>query len=68
MITVKKELDETDSKILSCYRQGKTNKEIAKQLNLTIWAITNRARVMKKYFGCSTIAELVHKTSDSATR
>jgi DNA-binding CsgD family transcriptional regulator len=59
MITVKKELDETDFKILHKIKDGKSYKETAYELSITINAVTNRLHIMRKYFGCTNNIRLI---------
>jgi len=61
MITVKKELDETDKKILRGFSNGKTAKEISASIQISPHTISMRLREMKKYYVCKNIAQLILK-------
>lgn len=61
MIITKKELDETDKKILRLASQGFTAKEIGYELNRTQRCIEAKIRRMKDYYECKSITHLVGK-------
>ena len=61
MITTKKELDETDKKILKMASEGMTAKEIGYNMNKTPRSIEAKIRRMKEYYGCKSITQLVGK-------
>ena len=64
MITTKKELDETDKKIIEHLRNGMIYKEISHRVKLTVPTIKYRVLVMKREFGCTTLACLMAKLSE----
>ena len=64
MIVTKKELDETDKKILRLSADGLAIKEIAARLHLSIPTIKYRRSAMKKEFKCSNIVNLVYTTRE----
>lgn len=64
MITTKKELDETDKKIVLLIREGKTFKEIAGEVYLSVHTIKVRVREMKEENDCKNVAQLVYKLKD----
>ena len=59
MITTKKELDETDKKIIRMVGDGLTVKEIAYKINMNKRAIEYRISCMKLYFGCKSLPQLI---------
>ena len=61
MITTKKELDETDKKILKMASEGYTAKEIAYEINKSQRCVEARVRTMKDYYDCRSITQLVAK-------
>jgi DNA-binding NarL/FixJ family response regulator len=63
MINVVKELDDIDRQIVKLAGEGKTNKEIAYELNKKPKTIEARKRVMFDYFKVKSTAELVLKIS-----
>lgn len=67
MITTKKELDDTDKKILAMAAEGKTAKNIAYQLNIKQKHIEWRIVQMKKWYNCGSLIELVAKFVTNAT-
>lgn len=66
MIATKKKLDETDKRIIRGASDGLTAKEIGRNLNLSARTVEARIREMKKYYHCSSIAQLVGKLKKRA--
>lgn len=64
MITIKRDLDETDKKIIEHLRNGMIYKEISQKVKITVPTIKYRVLVMKKEFGCTTLACLMAKLSE----
>lgn len=61
MITTEKKLDETDKKILNLISEGKTVKEIAWKVGKSSRHIDYRLKVMRKYYQCANIPQLIVK-------
>lgn len=59
MISITKQLDDTDKKIIDKAAAGLTSKEIARDLRISPYSVSNRIREMKKYFNCQSIAQLI---------
>lgn len=63
MIATRKELDETDHKIIRDIKLGHSYKEIGHRLHITMDKVRYRIRVMKKEFNCRTLPCLISKLS-----
>gem|GEM_PF-5218070 len=63
MIVTKKELDETDKKIIAKAGEGMTAKEIGYELNISQRSVEARVREMKRWFKCKNLPELVLRLS-----
>lgn len=61
MIITKKELDETDKKILRLAGEGMTAKEMGYELNISRKMVEKRIWVMRKYYECKSITQLIVK-------
>lgn len=61
MIVTKKELDETDKRILKLIGEGMVYKEIGYEMNLSVRQVDYRVREMKKYYNCKSTAQLLAK-------
>ncbi len=59
MIVIKKELDEIDKKIVRLSANGKSSKEIAYELNISVHVINMKICAMMKYFKCNTRVQLI---------
>lgn len=64
MIIVQKSLDETDKKIIKLASEGMTSKEIGYELNLKAKAVEYRIQVMKDYYQCKSVIQLVVRVND----
>jgi DNA-binding NarL/FixJ family response regulator len=63
MIVTKKELDETDKKIIAKAGEGMTAKEIGYELNISQRSVEARVREMKRWFNCHSLVHLVQTIS-----
>lgn len=63
MIATRKDLDETDHKIIQYIKSGFTYKYIAHHLHFSIDKIKYRIRVMKKEYNCKSLPCLIAKLS-----
>lgn len=61
MIITEKQLDETDKSIILRIKEGKTYKEIARLIYISVPAIKQRIRAMKDRSDCKTLPELICK-------
>lgn len=64
MIVTEKKLDEKDKQILMLAAEGMTAKEIGYELNTTQYAVQAKIRIMKSYYNCRSLTELVAKFKD----
>lgn len=63
MITTKKEMDHIDKEIIQMAGDGKTAKEIARELKASPRSIEYRIASMKKYYDCKSLPQLLIKLS-----
>ena len=64
MIVTKRELDETDKKILTLLGEGETIKRIAWKVGLQKTQVDYRIKTMKKHYNCVSIPQLILTLSD----
>lgn len=63
MKVITKELDDTDKEIIRLAGEGKTAKETAAILKITINQVTGRIKEMMRYYECANKIELVIKVN-----
>lgn len=63
MITTKKEMDHIDKEIIQMAGDGKTAKEIARELKTSSRSVEYRIASMKKYYDCKSLPQLIMKIS-----
>ena len=66
MIATRKQLDETDKKIIEHLQSGLIYKEISQRIKITVPTIKYRVLVMKKEYNCTTLACLMAKLSNTS--
>lgn len=53
------EPDDIDKKIIECIKKGDTYKEVSSKIYKSVPVVKYRLSVLKKYYGCRSVKELV---------